>query len=409
MTFWVLTVVISLACSAVMARALLRGRVGEAPPAAYDLQVYRDQMKEVERDLARGVIAPEEAERIRTEVARRILAADANLQENGEGRDQPRAGGLAMAALFVVGVFGGGTALYGWLGAPGYGDLPRAERLAASEEARLNRLDQETAEARRPQSPALPELDPEFMQLIERLRVAVAERPDDIRGLMLLARNEAAIGDFSAAYRAQIQLIEAKEGTATSEDYAELADMMVSAAGGYVSSDAEVALRAALARDPDNPRARYYLGLYFIQIDRLDAAFRMWDGLLRDSTPEDPWTPILRDQLPDLAWRAGNARYELPPQDDRAPLSQEQIEAAGVMTLEERAEMIRGMVDGLSERIDAEGGTVEEWARLTNALAVLGEFDRVRETLARARVEFADDPLDLDLIENAAKQAGFSE
>ncbi|MEM9843927.1 MAG: c-type cytochrome biogenesis protein CcmI [Pseudomonadota bacterium] len=409
MTFWIVTISMALGCGAILALAMMRGRVGDAPPEAYDLQVYRDQLTEVDRDLSRGVIAPDEAERIRTEVARRILAADAKLQGQSEAGHQPKWGGRIMAIALAVSIVSGGGVLYTWLGAPGYSDLPRAARLAASEEERLNRLDQAAAEARLPQSAPLGELEPEFADLMERLRTAVSNRPNDVRGLALLARNEALIGDFSAAHRAQAQLIDAKEGSATAEDYAELADMMVSAAAGYVSSDAERTLRAALAREPDNKRARYYLGLYFVQIDRLDAAFRTWDELLRDSTADDLWTPILRDQLPELAWRAGNARYELPPENGGAPLSQEQIEAAGEMTREERAAMIRGMVEGLSARIETEGGSVEDWARLTNALAVLGEFDQVRETLDRARVEFADRPLDLDLIENAAKQAGFSE
>ena len=409
MTFWIVTISMALGCGAILALAMMRGRVGDAPPEAYDLQVYRDQLTEVDRDLSRGVIAPDEAERIRTEVARRILAADAKLQGQSEAGHQPKWGGRIMAIALAVSIVSGGGVLYTWLGAPGFSDLPRAARLAASEEERLNRLDQAAAEARLPQRAPLGELEPEFADLMERLRTAVSNRPNDVRGLALLARNEALIGDFSAAHRAQAQLIDAKEGSATAEDYAELADMMVSAAAGYVSADAERTLRAALAREPDNKRARYYLGLYFAQIDRLDAAFRTWDELLRDSTADDLWTPILRDQLPELAWRAGNARYELPPENGGAPLSQEQIEAAGEMTREERAAMIRGMVEGLSARIETEGGSVEDWARLTNALAVLGEFDQVRETLDRARVEFADRPLDLDLIENAAKQAGFSE
>lgn len=409
MTFWIASIAMAIACGAIIALALLRGRVGDAPPEAYDLQVYRDQMKEVDRDLARGTIAPEEAERVRTEVARRILSADAKLKERETSRGQPSWSGRLVAAALAVGIVGGGGALYMWLGAPGYGDLPRTARLAASEEERLNRLDQASAEARLPESAPLQELEPEFADLMDQLRAAVADRPNDARGLNLLARNEALIGNFRAAHQAQSQLIGVKGDAATAEDFAALADMMVTAAAGYVSSDAERALRAALARAPDNKRARYYLGLYFVQIDRLDAAFRTWDGLLRDSTQDDLWTPILREQLPELAWRAGNARYELPPETDSAPLSQEQIESAGAMSREDRAEMIRSMVEGLSERIETEGGTVEEWARLTNALAVLGEFDQVRDILEQARVEFADRPLDLDLIENAAKQAGFSE
>ena len=56
MLFWIIALALSLMCAAILARAILRGRPGDAPPAAYDLKVYRDQLKEVDRDLARGVI-----------------------------------------------------------------------------------------------------------------------------------------------------------------------------------------------------------------------------------------------------------------------------------------------------------------------------------------------------------------
>ena len=70
MGFWITVAGLAIGVSAVLGLVLLRGRVGEAPPAAYDLQVYRDQLKEIERDTARGVIAAEDAERLRAEISR---------------------------------------------------------------------------------------------------------------------------------------------------------------------------------------------------------------------------------------------------------------------------------------------------------------------------------------------------
>lgn len=193
MTFWIVTITMALGCGAILALAMMRGRVGDAPPEAYDLQVYRDQLTEVDRDLSRGVIAPDEAERIRTEVARRILAADAKLQDQSEAGHQPKWGGRIMAIALAVSIVSGGAVLYTWLGAPGYSDLPRAARLAASEAERLNRMDQSTAEARLPQSAPLNELEPDFAQLMERLRTAVSNRPNDVRGLTLLADRKSVV------------------------------------------------------------------------------------------------------------------------------------------------------------------------------------------------------------------------
>ena len=58
------------------------------------------------------------------------------------------------------------------------------------------------------------------------------------------------------------------------------------------------------------------------------------------------------------------------------------------MTAEDRAEMIRGMVDRLAERLNADGNDLEGWLRLANARAVLGEKDKAREALKQAELNF---------------------
>ena len=81
--FWIVTAALSLAVALLLARALLRGRRDTGPAQAFDIQVYRDQLKDVERDLARGVIEAGDAERVRTEISRRILAADSAMRAQG--------------------------------------------------------------------------------------------------------------------------------------------------------------------------------------------------------------------------------------------------------------------------------------------------------------------------------------
>ena len=135
MIFWFLAGVLALAVSLILGLALLRGRVGDASPAAYDLQIYRDQLQEVDRDLARGVISGTEAERLRAEVSRRVLAADAQLRAGGETGGQPGRAGLIVAILVAVGLAGGSLALYSQMGAPGYRDVPLKARLEVAQPA----------------------------------------------------------------------------------------------------------------------------------------------------------------------------------------------------------------------------------------------------------------------------------
>ncbi len=408
MIFWILTGALALAVSAAIGAALLRGRVGDAPPAAYDIGVYRDQLREVERDQARGVITPTEAGRIRTEVSRRILAADAQLQRGGMSGGQPPVAGRIVIVLATLVLVGGSLTLYRQIGAPGYPDLPRAARLAASNDARAERLSQAEAEALALPAPPQPAPTKEFAALMDRLRTAMHDNPDEPRGLMLLARNEAMLGNTRAAIDAQSRLITVRGPAADADEHAFLADLMVTAAHGYVSTEAEAALRTALERDPENGAARYYLGLYLAQVGRPDAAFRLWDALLKDSAADAPWMPLIRDALPDLAMMAG-VTYELPPLPDTPGPNAADVEAAAEMNSADRTEMIRGMVAQLSDRLANEGGTAEEWARLISAYGVLGETARAATIWDEAQEVFAARPEALKTVRAGAIRAGVSQ
>jgi cytochrome c-type biogenesis protein CcmH len=408
MSFWIISALISLAVLALILRAVLRGGKGYDNAAAFDLEIYRDQLKEVDRDLARGVLSEDEAERTRTEVSRRILAADAALKQ---GSDRVDTGPFkAGVAILLLGAVGGAGALYTQIGAPGYSDLPLKARIANSDELRTQRMTQAEAEQVMADLPRVdpPEASAEFLDLMEKLRETVKNRPDDLQGLMLLARNEASLGRAAEAAVAQGRIIELKGDDATDADYAFHADVLVTAAGGYVSQEAEASLRAALERNPDHPIARYYLAQYMLQVDRPDTAFRVMDKLLRESTPDAPWVASLRGQIEDVAWRAG-VSYELPPLERTAGPSAEDIANAEGMAAGDRQAMIENMVARLSERLATEGGSAEEWAQLIRALGVLERFDEARSIFVESLKVFEGREDALDMMRAAGRTVGISE
>ncbi|WP_226621607.1 c-type cytochrome biogenesis protein CcmI [Alloyangia pacifica] len=417
-TFWIVTALAVLAVSAPLLISLLRSRDGAeiAGAGSFDLKVYRDQLSEIDRDRARGTIGEAEAERLRTEVSRRILAADSRAQQGGTTATG-KGPGRAAAGLVLLALLAGTYALYLQLGAPGYGDLSLGTRIEAAEELRASRPSQQEAEASVPDAPNA-DAPAEYAQLVVRLREAVAARPDDLQGQALLARSEAALGNYRAAYAAQRRVIELRGEEATASDYADLADMMVLAAGGYVSPEAEEALDAVMRLDPENGVARYYGGLMMAQTGRPDSAFRIWDNLLRQSEPGAPWLAVIAEQMPELARRAGINDYTLPEVASAAlagdsPMalpgpSSADVEAASDMSDEDRQAMIEGMVDNLSQRLASEGGSPEEWARLLTALGVLGQTDRAAAIWTEAQTVFATRPAALETIRAGAARAGLA-
>ncbi len=414
--FWIVSVAMTLGVAALIGLALLRQRREAEAAEASDISVYRDQLREVERDLDRGVIGPDEADRVRTEISRRLLAADAAAKSAGGDGAAPRQLNLAVSALVAAFLLGTSLYLYASLGAPGYGDLGLSQRIAQAETARETRPDQETAEAQVPATAPAEPPEPQYLELVERLRKAVAERQDDLQGFELLARSEAALGNYKAAYQAQERIIALKGDAATGKDYVDLADMMILAAGGYVSPEAERALQAGLARDPQNGVATYYAGLSFAQTGRPDRAFRIWDGLLRRSNADDPWVPPIAGQIEEMAWRAGVTDYT-PPLPEAGALpetalpgpSAEDMDAAGEMSAEDQQAMIAGMVARLSDRLSRQGGTPEEWARLITAYGVLGDEDQARAIWNNAQEVFLGNEAALEIVRQGAANAGVAE
>lgn len=407
MTFWITTAAMGLSAALILGLVILRSRAGHDTAADYDVRVYRDQLKEVERDLARGVINAGDADRIRVEISRRILAADSATQGEASKAGPHGITQTGVALGLGLALMSGAFALYQSLGAPGYGDLALVERFEIAETLRRDRPSQEQAESSLPETPPLAELSPDYIALVEQLRATVGNRPDDLQGHRLLAQSEGRLGNFSAAYKAQERVISLMGDDARAQDYADYADMLILAAGGYVSPEAEAALQATLQREQNNGPARYYTGLMMSQTGRPDVTFRIWEDLLSSSQPDASWVPPIRAQIEEIAFRAG-VNYRLPPEGSaptRGP-SAGDIEAAGSMTPAERMEMIEGMVGGLSSRLSTEGGPPSDWARLISALVVLGRANQAIAVYDNALQVFEGNDAALDIINRAAEDAG---
>ncbi|MCP4822469.1 MAG: c-type cytochrome biogenesis protein CcmI [Shimia sp.] len=410
MTFWIAAGAFAFISIALMALAVLRRPDEEEHPAAYDLRVYRDQLKEVEKDLARGVINEADAQRIRTEVSRRILTADAQLQAaDGEAQSGgPALKGLVAVLALVVAA--GSFGLYYQLGEKAAPDQPLELRFEKAKERMDSRDTQAVAEANTQQpDPLTP--DAEFASLMDKLRAAVADNPDDLRGFELLARNEASLNNPIAAHQAQAQVIRLKGADATASDHLIHANMLISAAGGYVSPEAQAALKTALDIEPTNLLGRYYWGLMLMQNGRPDATFRIWDKVLVQSPPDAPWVGPIRQRIMDLSWFAGVKNYQLPELTNPhtgtlAGPTAEDMEAAGDMEDGDRADMIQNMVAGLAERLATEGGTPQEWAQLISAYGVLGEDERAALIWEEAQQVFGDVPEALAIVQDGARRAG---
>ncbi len=397
MIFWLIAGALTALAIALLLLPLLRRPGAGAPRAAYDLGVYRDQLAEIEREAARGDLGAEQAAAARSEVERRLLAAaDAAASEGVTDPVPRRAATWGIAALVALGLPAAAIALYLTLGAAGVPSLPFAERPP-------------------PAPPAEPALAGNMDDLAARLATRLSQDPADRDGWLLLGRTYTELGHYDKAAQAYRMAI--AHGFDEAETQSALGEVLVGQAGGEIGFEARRAFAAALERDPENPRARYYAGLALAQDDRLPAAIDVWVGLLRQSTADAPWRPVLTQQIRQAAARLGIAPPEVaalpevgpgtapvrapdlaPELAPRGP-SAADVAAAREMSPDEQAAFIRSMVARLAERLETEPSDFQGWLRLARAYGVLGEPAKAETALVRA------DALVRDLPEDAPERA----
>jgi cytochrome c-type biogenesis protein CcmH len=354
MTLWLIFALMTAAAVLAVVWPLSRG--GAAKRSGSDVAVYQDQLDELERDRQAGLIGTAEAEAARVEIARRLIAAaDAATRTPSSHSAQWRRRATAVAALALLPA--GAAALYLALGSPNLPGAPLSARLGAPAE------------------------DRSIENLIAQVEAHLERNPEDGRGWEVLAPVYLRLGRFEDAVKARRNALRLNGANAAREsDYGEA---LVGAGGGIVTADAKAAFERAIRHDPEDFKARYFLGLAAEQDGRRDLAAVIWRRLLTGAPVEAPWLELVQRSLERVDPGAVVARGPGPSAEDAA--------AAAELPAEQRAAMVRGMVERLAERLKADGSDVEGWLRLMRAYAVLGEPDRAKAAAADARRALAAD------------------
>jgi cytochrome c-type biogenesis protein CcmH len=366
----------SLALAILLVPLLLRRRA-DGSREAYNFAVYRDQLAEVERDLGRGLLNPEQAEAARAEIGRRILAlpsGSASPHPNppplaGEGGTRPEGlggWGLTAATIAVVLLPFAAWLLYARLGSPALPDQPFAERAAAAKAV----------------ASGVQHLD--LGKAVAKIEAHLKDHPEDLTGWLLLARTEITLahyGEAAEAYRHAADLSGRR-----ADIVGDWGEAQVLAADGTVTPAAREAFQAALADKESAPRSRYYLALAQSQQGDTKAALQGWVDLAADSPADAEWLPLVRQRIAEAATTLGvdpaslKTSSGMPSQAAVTATAQATVDASP----EERHAMILTMVGNLAARLEQQPDDVEGWARLGRSYMVLKEPQKARDAYAHA-------------------------
>jgi len=249
--FWAVALALVALTLAVLLWPLVRRTRTQAPSEeAARAAVYRDQKRQLDEDLARGVLSGVDHAAAVGELAQRLGVEldDAAVEAPHPARERL---GL-VAALGVVAIIpAGAIVLYLVLGTP---------------------------DALRPQAKAQPRpSDREIVAMVESLAAKMKADPSDPRGWRLLARSYAALGrydDSSAAYAQAVQ-----RGGEDADVLTDWAESMALARNRRVSGEPERLAARALALQPDHAKALALLATAAFERRDFDGSIALWQKL----------------------------------------------------------------------------------------------------------------------------------
>ena len=380
MSLWIAVGALTLIAVLPILWPLLRPGKPTGTRLEHDLEVFSDQLREVDLELSSDELTAEEAEETKREIERRILRAGER-QGPVNAPTEPSALTAVLVALLLPALT---LMLYVYLGRPSQPDQPLASRQTPST----------------PPTQALSGDQNEQMQgMVDGLAKRLRNQPDDLDGWRLLGRSLATMGRYDDAAKAFGRAIELSEKDA--QLLVALGDVLMRGAGGKITPEALGAFTQARNLAPQSLSVQYYMGLADLQAGRFKSAFDAWLGLYRKLSPDSENRKALGAQIRQVAQQLGidaeehlvssaqsmtpSARFSSQsvkrkgPGPDRAAIAE-----AAKMSPSDRQEFINSMVQRLADRLEDQPDDFDGWMRLGRAYGVLRKNTEAANAYGRA-------------------------
>lgn len=389
---WMVLTLMTVLAAVGLAIPLVRRRDAAAASRADAATVLKAQLGEIEAQAAGGTLEPAEADALKSDLKRRLLAEGRRPEQAARPLSERT---LLVVALGVVAVVTlAGTGLYLKMGRPDVPAAPASGKGVASADA-----------SGHPQG--------DVSAMIGQLEAQLQREPGNPEGWRMLGWSYLQTGRNAEAAEAYGKAAALEPGNA---DYLSAqGEATVLAADGQVTPAAQAIFRRTLAAAPDDPRARYYLAVAKDQAGDRDGAMNDWIALLRSAPPDAPWAGEVRGFVERIAAERGiDISRRLPaapaavaeaPMAPRGPTA-EQMAQAQSMAPGDRQAMIEGMVAGLAERLKANPRDRAGWERLLRARMVLGQSQQAAADYRAARAALSASPGEQQALRDTAVQLG---
>jgi cytochrome c-type biogenesis protein CcmH len=254
-----------------------RGEDDKTSRAQANVVIYRDQINELDADLANGTLSAEQHTVGRRELEKRALedtlaaVNDSTPAQPGRGRWAP----VALAVLIPVAAVG----LYLKVGTP-----EAIAPLAAAP----------TQEAAAPASPHNTSFD-SIRAMAEKLAASLKSKPDDGAGWAMLARSYNVLGRFAEAADAYARAEKLLPPDA--QLLADHADALAMSQGQKLDGGPLVLLQRALKIDPANLKALALMGTAAFDRKDYKGAIAYWEKVVQTAPADSEFTQSLQTSL----------------------------------------------------------------------------------------------------------------
>ncbi|MEM5473419.1 c-type cytochrome biogenesis protein CcmI [Hoeflea sp. AS60] len=385
MLFWVIAAVMTAVATLVLLGPVVRARSDASDaPELHDIEVYSDQLTEVDRDLADGLVDPVQAEVAKTEISRRLLTAARKSEMSDTGGKPGQNRGWRRAAAIVVALFMPIAALTAYLelGRPDLPQLPLSARLQTDPQTN------------------------DIAMLIAKAEQHLAENPEDGRGWDVLGPIYLRTGLYeksATAFKKAISILGPSPSRLSS-----LGEALFSASGGIVTEEASLAFQTARELDSTDPRPQFFLAVALAQSGKTTEARAAFNGMLETAPADAPWIPAVQSQL--AALQSDTRTAPLSGAGSAAPgnPTAADIAAAQSMSPQDRQSMIASMVEGLEAKLADNPDNIAGWLRLVRSHVVTGNRDKAQAALDRAFAVFAPSGSESQQLSAIASEFGLT-
>jgi cytochrome c-type biogenesis protein CcmH len=238
-----------------------------------NLAVLRDQLRELDSDLAQGIIDAAAYQSARHELEQRVA-------QDVAGADAQVGGASAalrwQAIAMTLALFGLAAGLYSYLGTPAGLDPALTRPAAAPADAKQMSAEQINA-------------------MVEQLATRLQGDAGDVKGWTMLARSYAGLGRFGDANRAYAHLLELAPNDASV--LTDAADALAMSQNQSLQGAPEKLLQRALAQNPKEVKALILMGSLNYERRDYAAAVANWQKMAALLPPESELARLAADNI----------------------------------------------------------------------------------------------------------------